>query len=88
VNPDGFACRFWTCSPAQRQTNLVLFNGLFEQLGEILVVGKGLYKGFDAAKLKDCTFSELMKKVQRSTKNNGAAPAEKTGKPPKQEVNV
>ncbi|MDP2334981.1 MAG: hypothetical protein Q8N05_00735 [Bacteroidota bacterium] len=65
-----------------------MFNGLFDQLGEILAVGKILYKGTDAAKLKEYTFSELMKKVRRSTKNNGDAPARETEATPKPELNA
>jgi hypothetical protein len=38
------------------------------QLTEILSVGKILYTGKNPVKLKDYTFSELMKKVQRTSK--------------------
>jgi len=50
------------------QANIGLFNDLFAQLTEILSVGKILYKGKDPVKLKEYTFSELMKKVNRSSK--------------------
>jgi hypothetical protein len=50
------------------QANIGLFNDLYAQLTEILSVGKILYKGKDPVKLKEYTFTELMKKVNRSSK--------------------
>ena len=38
------------------------------QLTEILSVGKILYTGKDSVKLKEYTFSELLKKVRRTSK--------------------
>jgi len=51
------------------QNNVSLLNELYEQDGEILSVGKILYKGKDAAKLSDYTFAELMKKVRQTAKS-------------------
>jgi len=48
--------------------NLVLLNGLYEQLTEICAIGKVLYKQTDRAKLNDYTFSYLMKQVRRVEK--------------------
>ena len=50
------------------QNNVDSFNGLFGQLNEILGVGKILYKATNRAKLKDYTFSELIKHVRRVIK--------------------
>jgi len=44
-------------------------NELYDQIGEILSVGKILYKGKDAAKLSDYTFTELLKKVRQVATN-------------------
>jgi len=41
---------------------------LYEQAGEILSVGKILYKATDPAKLTDYTFTELLKKVRQVAK--------------------
>jgi hypothetical protein len=63
------------------QNNLTLLNGLFEQLSEILAIGKILYKGANAVKLKEYTFNELKKQVRRTAKpTNGTTgpPAEPT----------
>ena len=46
------------------QNNLGLFNSLYEQLTEILRVGKILYKANDAAKLQEYTFNSLLKQVR------------------------
>lgn len=57
------------------QNNVASLNDLFKQFNEILKVGKILYKGTDAAKLKDYTFSELKKNVSKTAKNsNGIQP--------------
>lgn len=50
------------------QNNVDSFNGLFAQLNEILMVGRILYKPANFVKLKDYTFSELLKHVRRTTK--------------------
>jgi hypothetical protein len=57
-----------TKATALLQSNVGLFNELNAQLTEILSVGKILYTGKDPVKLKEYTFSELMKKVRRSSK--------------------
>lgn len=51
------------------QNNLSLLNGLYEQISEILSVGKILYKATDTAKLSDYTFTELLKKVRQTVKS-------------------
>jgi hypothetical protein len=50
------------------QSNVGGFNELHAQLLEILSVGKILYTGKDPVKLKEYTFSELLKKVHRTSK--------------------
>ena len=56
------------------QNNVSSFNELYKLFNEILKVGKILYKGSDAAKLKDYTFNELKKGVARTAKSNIANP--------------
>ena len=56
------------------QSNLALFNSLFEQLNEILTVGKILYKATDAVKLQEYTFNDLKKKVRIITNPASDAP--------------
>ena len=56
------------------QNNLSLLNGLNDQLSEILKIGKILYKPGDEAKMKEYTFTQMMKQVRRSSKNNGDTP--------------
>lgn len=51
------------------QNNISLLNGVYEQLTEILSVGKIMYKASDAAKLADYTFADLLKKVRQSRKS-------------------
>lgn len=50
------------------QNNLVLLNGLYQQLIEILGVGKILYKSANPAKLQEYTFEELKKRVRKTIK--------------------
>ena len=50
------------------QSNLGLLNGLFDQLNEILIAGKILYKATDPAKLQEYTFEDLKKRVRRASK--------------------
>jgi hypothetical protein len=50
------------------QNNLGLLNDLHNQLTEICRIGKILYKPTNPAKLKDYTFSHLMKQVKLSKK--------------------
>ena len=50
------------------QNNLGLLNGLFDQLNEILIAGKILYKATDPAKLQEYTFEDLKKRVRRASK--------------------
>jgi hypothetical protein len=52
------------------QTNLGSLNELYDQLCEILKIGKILYKQTDPVKLKEYTFTELMKQVRKTVKNN------------------
>jgi len=51
------------------QNNVSLLNELYNQIGEILSVGKILYKATDPAKLADYTFAELLKKVRQIAKS-------------------
>ena len=57
------------------QNNIGLFNSLYEQLAEILTVGKVLYKATDAAKVQEYSFATLKKKVAIATKQATAQPA-------------
>ncbi len=57
-----------TKASALLQSNVGGFNELHAQLLEILSVGKILYTGKDSVKLKEYTFSELLKKVHRTSK--------------------
>jgi len=50
------------------QNNLGLFNSLYEQLTEILRVGKILYKANDAAKAQEYNFTAMKKKVRAAAK--------------------
>jgi len=50
------------------QNNLGALNELNDQLSEICNIGKILYKQTDKAKLKDYTFTQLMKQVRRNGK--------------------
>jgi hypothetical protein len=56
--------------------NVGMLNGLFEQLTEILTIGKILYKDNNAVKLQEYTFSELKKRV-RKTSNSAIIKPEK-----------
>jgi hypothetical protein len=58
------------------QNNIELFNGLYAKIIEICQVGKALYKGKDEKKVKDYTFSELMKQVRIVSKRNKNADKE------------
>lgn len=53
---------------AMVQNNQGLLNDLYDQLTEICRIGKILYKQTDKAKLKDYTFTRMMKQVRRSAK--------------------
>jgi hypothetical protein len=55
------------------QNNLGLFNSLYEQLMEILNVGKILYKTADAVKTQEYTFNSLLKQVRIVSKQAAAA---------------
>ena len=50
------------------QNNLGLLNDLYDQMSEICRIGKILYKQTNKSKLKDYTFSYLMKQVRRVEK--------------------
>ena len=67
------------------QNNLGLLNELYDQLAEICKIGKILYKQTDAAKLKDYTFSHLMKQVRRVEKDEDEKPAEQSVEAPAQQ---
>lgn len=60
------------------QNNVGIFNNLFEQLSEILAIGKILYKDNDAVKLQEYTFSNLKRRV-RKTSNTGNEKPEGNG---------
>lgn len=55
------------------QNNVGLFNSLYEQLTEILNVGKILYKTTDAVKTQEYTFNSLLKQVRIVSKQATAA---------------
>jgi hypothetical protein len=57
-----------TKASALLQSNVGGFTELHAQLIEILSVGKILYTAKDSVKLKEYTFSELLKKVRRTSK--------------------
>ena len=59
------------------QNNMGMLNDLSDQLAEICRVGKVLYKQKDQAKLKDYTFTQMMKQVKRSDKTGTIIPPEK-----------
>jgi hypothetical protein len=61
------------------QNNLGQLNQLYDQLTEICNIGKILYKQTDKAKLKDYTFSQLMKQVRRTEKTAEEKPAPQPG---------
>ena len=50
------------------QNNLGLLNELGDRLAEICGIGKILYKQTDQAKLKDYTFTQMMKQIRRNMK--------------------
>lgn len=60
------------------QNNVLTLNDLYNQITEINAVGKILYKGNNAAKLADYTFSSLLKKVRQLSKVKPAESAKNT----------
>lgn len=50
------------------QSNIGLFNELNGQFTDILALGKIIYKGKDPVKLKEYTYTELVKQVRRASK--------------------
>ena len=56
------------------QNNVGMLNSLFEQLTEILAIGKILYKYNDAVKLQEYTFSELKKRVRKTSSTSNGKP--------------
>lgn len=56
------------------QNNVEMLNSLFEQLTEILAIGKILYKDNDAVKLQEYTFSELKKRVRKTSSSSNGKP--------------
>jgi len=61
------------------QSNMEQLNELNAQLVEICDIGKILFKQTDKAKLKDYTFTQLMKKVRRTEKPEENKPQESNG---------
>jgi len=59
------------------QNNMGLLNSLYEQLKEILNIGKILYKNSDAVKLQEYTLTSLLKQVRIISKQ-AAAPSSVT----------
>jgi len=55
------------------QNNVSLLNEVYEQAGEILSVGKILYKAKNPAKLADYTFTEILKKTRQGVKSAATA---------------
>ncbi len=55
------------------QSNVGTLNDLYDRLMEILRTGKILYQGKDPVKLQEYTFSELQKRVRRSSKSVAGA---------------
>lgn len=51
---------------AMVQNNLGICNDLYDQISEIFSVGKILYKSTDPVKLKEYSFSDLMKSVRKT----------------------
>jgi len=54
------------------QSNVGSLNALYAKITEICAVGKILFKGNDPVKLQEYTFSELLKKVRRTSKPDSA----------------
>lgn len=52
------------------QNNQSVFNDLFEQMNEIMNIGKVLYKSSNPTKLKEYTFSELTKRAGSSSRSS------------------
>jgi hypothetical protein len=60
------------------QNNMGLLNELNDHLVEICDIGKILYKQTDKAKLKDYTFTQMMKQVRRNVKPEEQKPTDTT----------
>jgi hypothetical protein len=58
------------------QNNAALLNGLYEQMSEIMTIGKILYKNTDKVKLSEYTFADLLKKVRVVSKKDDTKPVE------------
>lgn len=56
------------------QNNVVFLNALYAKIAEIHAVGKILFKGNDPVKLQEYTFTELLKKVRRTSKPDSDKP--------------
>jgi len=57
------------------QNNLSVSNDLFSQLSEIMAVGKILYKATDSVKLQEYSFSELRKRVNKTSSSTASTAA-------------
>lgn len=69
------------------QNNLGVLNELYDQMTDICKIGKILYKQTDGAKLKDYTFSQLIKQVRRVQKNGEEKSDEQTVETPAASAN-
>ena len=66
------------------QSNMNQLNELNRQLTEICDIGKVLFKQTDPAKLKDYTFSQLIKKVRRTDKPDSDKEDKETAENPRE----
>jgi hypothetical protein len=57
------------------QSNMGMLSDLKNQLTEICTIGKILYKQTDKAKLKDYTFSQMMKQIRKDVRATAVKPA-------------
>lgn len=58
------------------QNNGAILNGLYEQLSQVMTIGKILYKATDKVKLSEYTFADLLKKVRVGSKKEDTKPVE------------
>jgi hypothetical protein len=62
------------------EDNATTFNALWEVVSETLIAGRSLYKGVDAARMKDYTITELKKRVKHIVKKEDDEEAEEEKK--------